>query len=55
MIANFFQLHENVEQFYLISRLSVTVDNVDMARQNTFVQLLLQSTHSNIQVDLFFR
>lgn len=55
VIANLFELHQNIEQLYFILGLSLTIYNVDVTAQNTLVELLLHLAHSNVKVDLFFR
>lgn len=48
MIANFFKLHQNIKQLNFVLGLALTVNHVDVATQDTLVELLLYLTHSNV-------
>lgn len=52
MIADLLELHEDIEQFNLISD---PIDYVHVALKYIFVQLLLQFGQTDEQVDFFFQ
>lgn len=55
VIADFLQLHQNIEQLNFVLPLGLTINHVDIARQDVLVKLFLHLAHANVQIDLFLR
>lgn len=55
VVANFLELHQNIEQLNFVLTLGLTIYYVDVTGQDVLVKLFLHLAHANVQIDFLLR